>query len=96
MILKFKRKKSIQRKLRLTIVYRNGNEVSFLDQFIKNNFDFTSDTSNGSSHLILIASCIDKIYTADEVWSAADCTKKELVDFLEQMNSSQFKKLKIL
>jgi uncharacterized protein with NRDE domain len=39
----------------------------------------------------LIASCIDKIYTEDEVWSAADVTKKELTEFLESMNSSQFK-----
>ena len=39
----------------------------------------------------LIASCIDKIYTEDEVWSTADCTKKEVKEFLESMNSSQFK-----
>ncbi|MEK9698797.1 MAG: hypothetical protein VW270_23685, partial [Candidatus Poseidoniales archaeon] len=39
----------------------------------------------------LIASCIDKIYTEDDVWVAADCTKKEVTDFLESMNSSQFK-----
>jgi DNA-directed RNA polymerase specialized sigma subunit len=39
----------------------------------------------------LIASCIDKIYTEDEVWSAADVTKKEVIEFLESMNSSQFK-----
>jgi hypothetical protein len=41
----------------------------------------------------LIASCVDKIYTEEEVWSAADVTKKEIVDFLEQMNSSQFKEI---
>ena len=39
----------------------------------------------------LIGSCIDKIYTEDEVWSTADVTKKELQEFLDQMNSSQFK-----
>jgi hypothetical protein len=39
----------------------------------------------------LIGSCIDKIYTEDEVWSTSDVTKKELSDFLESMNSSQFK-----
>jgi len=39
----------------------------------------------------LIASCIGKVYTEDEVWSTADCTKKEVKDFLESMNSSQFK-----
>jgi len=39
----------------------------------------------------LIATCIDKIYTEEEVWATADCTKKEVNDFLEQMNSGQFK-----
>jgi len=39
----------------------------------------------------LIASCIGTIFTEDEVWAAADCTKKELNEFLESMNSSQFK-----
>ena len=39
----------------------------------------------------LIASCIDKIYNEEEVWATADCTKKEVNDFLEQMNSGQFK-----
>ena len=36
---------------------------------------------------------IDKIYSEDDVWAADDCTKKELKDFLEQMNSSQFKSI---
>jgi len=39
----------------------------------------------------LIASCIDKIYSEEEVWATEDCTKKELNEFLESMNSSQFK-----
>jgi hypothetical protein len=62
-----------------------------LDQFIKNNFDVSS--SNMEQSFDLIASCIDKIYTDDEVWVAADVTKKELSEFLEQMNSAQFKKI---
>ena len=41
----------------------------------------------------MIVQCIDKIYTADEVWAAADCTKKEVNDFLESMNSNQFKEI---
>ena len=61
-----------------------------LDQFIKNNFDFKEGNQMDQS-FDLIASCIDKIYTEDEVWSTADCTKKEVNDFLEQMNSGQFK-----
>ena len=63
-----------------------------LDEFIKNNFDMSGGSDMDQS-FELIASCIDKIYTADEVWTAADCTKKEIRDFLEQMNSSQFKEI---
>ena len=61
-----------------------------LEQFIKNNFDF-SDKNAMDQSFDLIASCVDKIYNEDEVWSAADVTKKELNEFLESMNSSQFK-----
>ena len=63
-----------------------------LDQFIKNNFDFNDKNAMDQS-FDLIASCIDKIYTEEEVWAAADCTKKEMKDFLEQMNSNQFKEI---
>ena len=63
-----------------------------LEQFINSNFDFNSDSQMEQS-FDLISSCIDKIYTEDEVWVASDVTKKELTDFLEQMNSSQFKEI---
>jgi len=63
-----------------------------LDQFIKSNFDFKDKNAMDQS-FELIGSCIDKIYTEDEVWSASDVTKKELSDFLESMNSSQFKEI---
>ena len=63
-----------------------------LDQFIKNNFDFDEKNQMDQS-FELIATCIDKIYNEDEVWATADCTKKEVNDFLESMNSSQFKEI---
>tara|TARA_B100001142_G_scaffold66053_2_gene65704 strand:+ start:1791 stop:2510 length:720 start_codon:yes stop_codon:yes gene_type:complete len=61
-----------------------------LDQFIKNNFDF-GDKNAMDQSFDLIASCIDKIFTEDEVWATADCSKKEVKEFLESMNSFQFK-----
>ena len=61
-----------------------------LDQFIKNNFEFDEKNAMQQS-FDLIGSCIDKIYTQDEVWATADCTKKEITEFLESMNSTQFK-----
>jgi len=63
-----------------------------LEQFIKNNFDF-SDGNAIDQSFELIASCISKIFTEDEVWTTSDCTKKELNEFLDQMNSSQFKEI---
>ena len=61
-----------------------------LDEFIKNNFDFKEENQMDQSFQ-LIDSCIDKIYSDEEVWATADCTKKEVNEFLESMNSSQFK-----
>jgi len=61
-----------------------------LNEFIKSNFDF-KDGNQMDQSFELIASCIDKIYTEDEVWAAEDCTKKEVNEFLESMNSSRFK-----
>ncbi len=63
-----------------------------LDEFIKNNFDFKDENAMEQSFK-LIASCIDKIYNEEEVWVAGDCTKKEITEFLESMNSQQFKKI---
>jgi len=63
-----------------------------LEQFIKNNFDFDEKNQMDQS-FELIATCIDKIYNEDEVWATADCTKKEVNEFLESMNSSQFKEI---
>lgn len=63
-----------------------------LDEFVKNNFDFNEDNMMDQS-FDLIASCIDKIYNAEEVWAVEDCSKKEITDFLESMNSSQFKEI---
>ena len=65
-----------------------------LNEFIKNNFD-PNDTSKNpmDQSFDLIGSCINKIYSQDEVWAAADCSKKEITDFLDSMNSSQFKEV---
>ncbi len=63
-----------------------------LEQFIKNNFDLSNNNAMEQS-FELVASCVDKIYNEDEVWAAADVTKKELMDFLDQMNTSQFKQI---
>jgi hypothetical protein len=66
-----------------------------LDQFIKNNFDFTVQESQSTIErsFDIISNCIEVVFTEEESWAASDCTKKELIDFIESMNSSQFKKI---
>ena len=61
-----------------------------LDQFVSENFDFKGDTDDSFA---LVASCIDMVYSEDEAWSASDCTKKELITFIEQFNSTQFREI---
>ena len=65
-----------------------------LNEFIKNNFD-PNDTSKSpmDQSFDLIGSCINKIYNQDEVWAADDCSKKEITEFLDSMNSNQFKEV---
>jgi hypothetical protein len=66
-----------------------------LDQFIKNNFDFTAQESVSTIErsFDIISSCIETIFTEEEAWAASDCTKKELIEFIESMNADQFKKI---
>ena len=61
-----------------------------LNEFIKNNFA-TATEMNVDDTFDLIASCIDQVYSEEEPWTGADCTKKELSTFLEQLDSKQFK-----
>ena len=63
-----------------------------LDQFVRSNFEFSNDNQVDQS-FELIASCIDKVFSADEAWTTDDFTKKEITEFLEQMNSQQFKQI---
>ena len=63
-----------------------------LDEFIKNNFDFSSrDEGALEQSFEIIASCIDQVYNEEESWAASDCTKKELTDWVETLNTNQFK-----
>jgi hypothetical protein len=64
-----------------------------LDQFVENNFEVSESQSSVGQSLSMITSCIEIIYNQDESWEAADCTKKELEDFIEQLNTKQFKEI---
>ena len=41
----------------------------------------------------MISSCIEMIYNQEESWEASEYSRKELDEFLEQMNTKQFKQI---
>ena len=61
-----------------------------LNEFIKTNFDQVEKMKVDDT-FELISSCIDQVYSEEETWSHQECTKKELSDFIESLNSNQFK-----
>jgi len=63
-----------------------------LNEFIQNNFDFNEDDTVDASFNI-ISSCIDQVYNEDESWAASDCTNKELKEWVETLNTNQFKEV---
>jgi hypothetical protein len=63
-----------------------------MTEFIKNNFD-SGDSVSVDDTFDLIVSCIDQIYSEEESWTASDSTKKELLEFVEQLSSKQFKEV---
>ena len=62
-----------------------------LSQFIETNFTESADTVEKSFQVI--ASCIDIVYNKDDMFAAADCTKKELKEWVESLTSQQFQKI---
>ena len=63
-----------------------------MDEFVKNNFDI-SEGMDIEDTFELIASCIEQVYSEEESWNASDCTRKELVDFIDQLGTKQFKEV---
>ena len=62
-----------------------------LNEFIKTNFN--AEDIKVDDTFDLIASCVDQVYSEEESWTQQDCTKKELTEFIEQLNSAQFKEI---
>ena len=61
-----------------------------MGEFVKNNFSVDMQVDDTFD---LVCSCIEQVFSEEESWAASDCTKKELHEFLEQLDSSQFKKI---
>ena len=81
-----------QRDIKLDDTYSLRMRYPSLDEFVKNNFATASDISVDDT-FDLIASCVDQVYSEEESWAAADCTQKELTQFVESLNSNQFKEV---
>ena len=64
-----------------------------LEQFIESNFEYNTDESDVDKSLDMIISCVDIIYNEEESWAASDSSKKEMKEFIEQMNTKQFKEI---
>ena len=62
-----------------------------MTQFIDSNFESKIDESEVKSTLDMIISCIEVIFNEEESWPASESTSKELEDFVDQLNTKQFK-----
>ena len=60
-----------------------------MKQFIESNFE--AGVESVSNTMDVVISSIDMIYNEEESWNASESTKKELEDFIEQLNTKQFK-----
>ena len=63
-----------------------------IKQFVENNFE-VQNTTNVDQSLGMITACIEQVYSEDESWTATDFSGDELKDFVEQMNTKQFKNI---
>ena len=65
-----------------------------INQFIETNFDMDEDPKESVNKTFkIISECIDQIYTQEDAWDAKDYTSKERVEFVEQLNSKQYKEV---
>lgn len=64
-----------------------------LQQFIESNFETAEVTSEIGQSLSMITSCIEMIYNKEESWESSDYSQKELEEFVDQLNTKQFKEI---
>ena len=65
-----------------------------LNQFIESNFD-TDDESETmvDKTFRVVADCMDTIFNGEDAWEAKDYSAQERLDFVQQLNSQQYKKV---
>jgi|TARA_B100002019_G_C21233259_1_gene581282 hypothetical protein len=65
-----------------------------MGQFIDTNFNVRNgDENEVEKSFDIICSCIEQVYNEEDMWSASECSKKELREWVESLTSEQFKKI---
>ena len=65
-----------------------------LNQFIETNFDTEDEAETMVDKTFrVVADCMDTIFNGEDAWEAKDYSAQERLDFVQQLNSQQYKKV---
>ena len=65
-----------------------------LNQFIESNFDTEDEAETMVDKTFrVVADCMDTIFNGEDAWEAKDYSAQERLDFVQQLNSQQYKKV---
>mgnify|MGYP001177737407 FL=1 len=65
-----------------------------LSQFVENNFEVDDDPETVVDKTFqVVADCIDTVYTGEDAWEGKDYSSSERMQFVEQLNSKQYKEV---
>ena len=65
-----------------------------LNQFIESNFDTEDEAETVVDKTFrVVADCMDTIFDGEDAWEAKDYSAQERLDFVQQLNSQQYKKV---
>tara|TARA_R100000657_G_C4672694_1_gene117580 strand:- start:180 stop:905 length:726 start_codon:yes stop_codon:yes gene_type:complete len=65
-----------------------------LNQFVKTNFDVDDDAKTVVDKTFKVVSeCMDTVFTNEDAWDAKDYSAQERLDFIQQLNSKQYKEV---
>ena len=65
-----------------------------LNQFIESNFDTDDEAETMVDKTFrVVADCMDTVFDGEDAWEAKDYSAQERLDFVQQLNSQQYKKV---
>ena len=65
-----------------------------LNQFVQTNFDVEDDAKTVVDKTFKVVSeCMDTVFTNEDAWDAKDYSAQERLDFIQQLNSKQYKEV---